>query len=103
MSWARLLKCVFDLALELCPNCGSELKIIAAILEQPVTEKILMNLGRQAPRSSGPALRAARTRPRPGFSAPGRSGLNARLTRIRHRQWTTSSGPPARNGPLCLP
>ena len=29
-----------------CPNCGAgELKIIAAILEQPVIEKILTHLG----------------------------------------------------------
>ena len=31
-SWARLLKRVFELDLEHCPNCGGELKIIAAIL-----------------------------------------------------------------------
>jgi hypothetical protein len=30
-----------------CPNCGGELKIIAAILEQPVIEKILTHLGLQ--------------------------------------------------------
>jgi len=39
---------VFDLDLEHCPNCGGELKIIAAILEQPVIEKILLYLGLQA-------------------------------------------------------
>jgi hypothetical protein len=27
--------------MEHCPNCGGELKIIAAIFEQPVIEKIL--------------------------------------------------------------
>ena len=32
-SWAKLLKCVFDLDLEHCPNCGGERKIIAAIVE----------------------------------------------------------------------
>ena len=32
LSWAKLLKRVFDLDLEHCPNCGGELKIIAAIL-----------------------------------------------------------------------
>jgi hypothetical protein len=37
---ARLLKRVFELDLEHCPNCGGELRIIAAILEQPVIEKI---------------------------------------------------------------
>ncbi len=45
LSWARLLKRVFALDLEHCPNCGGELKIIAAILEQPVVEKILTHLG----------------------------------------------------------
>ena len=40
-----------------CPNCGGELKIIAAILEQPVIEKILTHLGLQADcgRRSAPA------------------------------------------------
>jgi len=33
ISWARLLKRVFEIDLEHCPNCGGELKIIAAILE----------------------------------------------------------------------
>lgn len=36
------------LPLEHCPNCGGELKIIAAILDQPVIEKILTHLGLQA-------------------------------------------------------
>ena len=60
---AKLLKRVFDLDLEHCPNCGGELKIITAILEQPVIEKILTHLGLQArapPRSAarGQALQA---------------------------------------------
>lgn len=37
-----------QLALEHHPSCGGELKIIAAILEQPVIEKILTHLGLQA-------------------------------------------------------
>ena len=43
--------------MEHCPNCGGELKIIAAILEQPVIEKILTHLGLQADcgRRSAPA------------------------------------------------
>jgi hypothetical protein len=36
---------VFDLNLEPCPKCGGQLKIIVAILEQPVVEKILPHLG----------------------------------------------------------
>ena len=64
LSWARLLKRVFEQDLEHCPNCGGELKIIAAILEAPVIEKILTHLGLQArapPRSParGQALQAA--------------------------------------------
>ncbi len=47
-SWARLLKRVFDLDLEHCPNCGGELKIIAAILDASVIEKLLTHLGLQA-------------------------------------------------------
>ena len=48
LSWAKLLRRVFDLDLQHCPNCGGELKIIAAILEQPVIEKILTHLGLRA-------------------------------------------------------
>jgi hypothetical protein len=45
ISWARLLKRVFDIDMRHCPNCvGGELKIIAAILERPATEKILTHL-----------------------------------------------------------
>ena len=45
MSWARLLKRVFEIDLGHCPNCGGELKVIAAILEAPVIERILTHLG----------------------------------------------------------
>ena len=50
-----------------CPNCGGELKIIAAIMEQPVIEKILPHLGLQADcgRGSAPARGPA---PQEGFA-----------------------------------
>jgi hypothetical protein len=48
LSWAKLLKRVFALNLEQCPNCGGKQKIIAAILEVPVIERILTQLGLQA-------------------------------------------------------
>ena len=64
LSWAKLLKRVFDLDLEHCSNCGGEMKVIAAILEQPVIETILTHHGlqpRAPPRSAarGQALKAA--------------------------------------------
>ena len=48
LSSAKLLKRVFEIDMEHCPNCAGELKIIAAILEAPVIEKILTHLGLQA-------------------------------------------------------
>jgi hypothetical protein len=53
MSRARLLKRVFDIDVEHCPNCGGALKIIAcpetcrraAIEDPPVIIKILSHLG----------------------------------------------------------
>ena len=54
MSWARLLKRVFDIDVEDCPNCGGALKIIAAIEDPPVIDKFLSHLGlttRAPPRS----------------------------------------------------
>jgi hypothetical protein len=35
MSWARLLKRLFDIDLKHCPQCGGPLKIIAAIERPP--------------------------------------------------------------------
>jgi hypothetical protein len=63
MSWAWLLKRVFDIDSEHCPNSGGALKIIAcleprrraAIEDSPVIVKILSHLGlstRAPPRAS---------------------------------------------------
>ena len=53
--------------MEHCPNRGGELNILAAILEQPVIEKILTHLGLQADcgRWSAPARGPA---PQEGFA-----------------------------------
>ena len=48
IGWARLLKRVFDLNLEHCPQCGGDMKIIAAIADPVVIVKILTHLGRPA-------------------------------------------------------
>ena len=57
MSWARVLKRVFDLEVERC-GCGGKLKIIAAIEEPVVIERILTHLGLSAqPPPRAPARR----------------------------------------------
>ncbi len=59
MGWARLLKRVFDLDLEHCPQCGGDFRIIAAIEEPAVIVKILTHLGlpaRAPPRSPAQPL-----------------------------------------------
>ncbi len=57
ISWARLLKRGLDIERQHCPNCDAwQLKIIAAILERPVSEKILTHLGLDPqPPPRGPA------------------------------------------------
>ena len=45
MTWARLLKRVFDIDIERCTHCGGKLKIIAVIEEPDVIEKILTHIG----------------------------------------------------------
>jgi hypothetical protein len=54
ISWARLLKRVFAIDMEHCPQCGGSLTIIAAIVDPTVIAKILSHLGlsaRAPPRS----------------------------------------------------
>jgi hypothetical protein len=53
MGWARLLKRVFDIDFEHCPQCGGDFKIIAAIEEPAVIVKIFwacLRARRHAPR-----------------------------------------------------
>ena len=46
MSWAQLIKRVFDVDLKICPCCGKgEMKVVAAILKREVVTKILGHLG----------------------------------------------------------
>ena len=48
MGWARLLKRVVDIAVTHCPQCGGDLKIIAAIEEPAMIVRILTHLGLHA-------------------------------------------------------
>ena len=57
MSWARLLKRVFDIDIEHCPHCGGTMKIIAAIEQPAVITKILDHLGQS---TRAPPLAPAR-------------------------------------------
>ena len=45
ITWSRLLRRVFNLDMETCPNCGGTVKVIAAIEEPAVIKKILTHLG----------------------------------------------------------
>jgi len=59
ISWGTAAH-VFDIDMQHCPNCGAgELKIIAAILERPVIEKILSHLGLEPPPPKSAAREAA--------------------------------------------
>ncbi len=60
MLWAQLLKRVFDIDIEKCPECGGKVKIIAAIEDPKVKEKILTHLGLD---SSPPPIWPARAPP----------------------------------------
>ena len=57
ISWARLLKRVLEIDMERGPNCGGQLKIIAAILDAAAIERVLTHLGLQA---RAPPLATAR-------------------------------------------
>ena len=57
MSWARMLKHVFDIDMERC-ECGGKLKFVASIEQPEVIEKILTHLGLAAqPPPIAPARR----------------------------------------------
>ena len=57
MSWARMLKRVFDIDMERCA-CGGKLKFVAVIEQPEVIEKILTHLGLAAqPPPIAPARR----------------------------------------------
>ncbi|MGH8473930.1 MAG: hypothetical protein ACREVJ_16075 [Gammaproteobacteria bacterium] len=58
ISWARLLKRVFEIDIEHCPQCGGPLTIIAAIVDPTAIAKILKHLGMSARAPPRAAARA---------------------------------------------
>jgi len=81
LSRAKLLKRVFEIDLENCPNCGGQLKIIAAIMKQPVIEKMFAHLGLQADceRMTAPARGSQLQAARPPLSIATRAAPSAGL------------------------
>ena len=58
MSWSRLLKRMFAIDIEICPDCQGRLNILAAIESPDAIEKILTCLGLPAqPPPIAPAAR----------------------------------------------
>jgi hypothetical protein len=45
IAWARLLKRVFSIDIEICPKCAGKLEIIAAIEDPKVIKQILSHMG----------------------------------------------------------
>jgi len=46
-SWAQLLKRIYEVDPLVCPSCGSEMKVIAIIIDHAVVDKILRHLERR--------------------------------------------------------
>ena len=45
MGWAKMLKRVFDIDIQICSKCGGQIKIISTIHNQQVIKRILTHLG----------------------------------------------------------
>jgi hypothetical protein len=56
MTWAALIKCVYEVDPLKCPKCGGEMRIISFIDEDAIIEKILRHCGlwRETPTRAPP-------------------------------------------------
>ena len=50
MNWAKRLKRVFNIDVEVCQHCGGRVKVLACIEDQPTINRILNHLGRKGMR-----------------------------------------------------
>ena len=48
MPWAKMLKRVFNIDIQICSKCGGQIKIISAIHNRQVIKRILSHLGENA-------------------------------------------------------
>ena len=62
MTWAQRLKRVFDIDLQRCRLCGGNARVIAAIEDKAIIDKILTHLDNKRP--------CAQTAPLPQVRAP---------------------------------
>lgn len=104
MGWARLLRHVFDIDMQHCPNCGGgELKIIAAIHERPVIEKIPTHVGLSV--DERPSLRTtSRLRQGPSTARARPASLNPQTpAQGSYAQGGARQKPPEPRGPSQTP
>ena len=67
ITWARLLKRVFNIDVEVCADCGGKAKVIAAIEDPIVIRKILSHLGLP---TKAPVIHPTRSRGPPAGLSP---------------------------------
>ena len=62
-SWAQLIKRIYEVDPLVCPSCGSEMKVIAFIIDHAMVDQILTHLKRRAEveRERGPPQDFGRT------------------------------------------
>jgi hypothetical protein len=54
-SWAQLIKRIYEVDPLVCPSCGSEMKVVAFIIDHAVVDRILRHLKRtEGERGRGP-------------------------------------------------
>ena len=63
MTWAQRLKRVFNIDIETCSKCGSDVKIIASIEDPAVIRKILAHLDQQPTSAASRLLPEGRAPP----------------------------------------
>jgi hypothetical protein len=64
LDWATLLRRVFAVDLTVCPRCAGAMKVLCAVNDPPVVQKILRHLGLP---TEGPRCAPARGPPEPEF------------------------------------